>query len=422
MILSAELLRQATGCTAEAAARFAEPLRAACAFYGLDTPARLAAFLAQIGHESGSLRYTSEVWGPTPAQLTYEGRANLGNTQPGDGARFKGHGLIQTTGRYNHARVRDRLRARFPDVPDFEADPEALCDPQWAALSAADYWDDRGCNALADAGDFIAITRKVNGGLNGLSDRQERLARARAALLPTPQPAPDRHAAPDPGPPRPIPRTTESPKEPAMPLPTLLWGLASSLIDVFTPLAREKITKEIGRHTDDATVRDQVANNVIETAKALTGKTDPIEAVVAAKAEPEIVQQVEAGALETIDRLAPILDKMAGWESQAWTAEESSREAAAARARAEANDLAPMLATWAVKGLVGMIVVLALLVVAQIVWSPDHKPSGELVTALTGLMMMFAGKANTVYDYRFGSSRSSGAKDVVIGELSRRKP
>lgn len=187
--MTPDTLRAATGCSAQAAARFAGPLSAACAFYGIDTPDRLAAFLAQIGHESASLRYTTELWGPTPAQARYEGRADLGNTQPGDGSKFRGHGLIQTTGRHNHARVRDRLRERFPhlNVPDFEAQPEALADPQWAALSATDYWDDKGLNALADAGMFELITRRINGGLNGQADRVARWERAKKALAAQPQ-------------------------------------------------------------------------------------------------------------------------------------------------------------------------------------------------------------------------------------------
>lgn len=171
-----------TGARIDRAERFAEPLVAAMALYHIDTPARQAAFLAQIGHESGGLKYTSELWGPTPAQSRYEGRADLGNVQPGDGSRYRGHGLIQTTGRANHARVTQRLSARFDNVRDFEADPEALTDPQWAALSAADFWDDKGLNALADAGDFERITRRINGSTNGLADRVARYEAALAVL------------------------------------------------------------------------------------------------------------------------------------------------------------------------------------------------------------------------------------------------
>ena len=130
------LLQAATGCTPAAAEEFAGPLTDACVAYGIAGTARLAAFLAQIGHESASLRYTRELWGPTAAQTRYEGRVDLGNTQPGDGSRYRGRGLIQTTGRHNHARVRDRLRLKLgAGVPDFEADPTALEAPRWAAWS-----------------------------------------------------------------------------------------------------------------------------------------------------------------------------------------------------------------------------------------------------------------------------------------------
>lgn len=165
---------QAVGASEARAREVLPPLAAACALYGIDTPERQAAFLAQVGHESGGFRYVVELWGPTPAQERYEGRRDLGNTQPNDGPRFKGHGFIQVTGRANHARVRDRLRERFADVPDFEAEPHRLAELQWACLSAADFWDEHGLNALADEGDFAGITRRINGGLNGQDDRLAR--------------------------------------------------------------------------------------------------------------------------------------------------------------------------------------------------------------------------------------------------------
>lgn len=189
MAITIEALR-AVGATAARAAEVLEPLKAACAFYGIDTPQRLGMFLAQVGHESGGFRYAAELWGPTAAQVRYEGRRDLGNTQPGDGERFKGHGFIQTTGRANHVAVRDRLRARFDNVPDFEAEPERLTELQWACLSAADYWDMRNINAAADAGDFERVTRLINGGLNGLVDRIARWERVKAVLLPAASPAP----------------------------------------------------------------------------------------------------------------------------------------------------------------------------------------------------------------------------------------
>lgn len=184
-----------TGCARiPLAASWLAAIEAAMVAYDINTPLRQAAFLAQIGHESGGLRYAKEVWGPTAAQLRYEGRADLGNTQPGDGKRYRGHGLIQITGRYNHAAVRDRLRAKFhsdgPWVPDFEADPEALALPEWAALSAADFWYSHNLNKWADAGDFDGVSDIINrgrktakdGDANGYDDRLARYYAARKVL------------------------------------------------------------------------------------------------------------------------------------------------------------------------------------------------------------------------------------------------
>lgn len=192
MILTVEQIAQCTGARIDRAQRFCEALAFAMNAYDIGTPERAAPFLAEIGHESGGLRYTTELWGPTAVQLRYEGRADLGNIHHGDGEKFKGHGLLQTTGRANHARVRDRLRARFPAlfVPDFEDDPEALAFAQWAALSAADYWDEHGLNALADAGDFDGISDIINRGHRtirygdaiGFPDRLARYEAAKAAL------------------------------------------------------------------------------------------------------------------------------------------------------------------------------------------------------------------------------------------------
>jgi putative chitinase len=177
-----EDLAACTGASLSRAQRFAPALSAAMAFYSIDTPARQAAFLAQLGHESGGMRWLSEIWGPTPAQERYEGREDLGNTQPGDGSRFRGRGVIQTTGRANYAKVRDRLRERFADVPDFEAEPEQLAELPWCCLSAADYWDMHNLNALADAGNFRLITKRINGGTNGLADRLARWEAAKTTL------------------------------------------------------------------------------------------------------------------------------------------------------------------------------------------------------------------------------------------------
>ena len=138
---------------------------------------RVAAFIAQLGHESGQLRYVREIWGPTPAQAKYEGRADLGNTPPGDGSKYRGRGLIQITGRANYAACGEALGLNLI------TQPELLELPQYAAMSAAWFWKQNGLNDLADRDQFNTVTRRINGGLNGLQDRLEIWSRARAVLV-----------------------------------------------------------------------------------------------------------------------------------------------------------------------------------------------------------------------------------------------
>lgn len=168
--------QQATGLSQARALEWFPHIEAACAEFDINTPVRMSAFLAQVGHESGGFVYTRELWGPTAAQVRYEGRADLGNVFPGDGFRFRGRGLLQVTGRYNYETVRDALGV------DVILYPERLEGKPLAARASAWWWQANGCNELADAGDFRALTRRINGGTNGLADRESRYARARLAL------------------------------------------------------------------------------------------------------------------------------------------------------------------------------------------------------------------------------------------------
>lgn len=182
-MLTPEFLMAATGCTKQRGELFKDPLNETIRVYRVTTKRRLAPFLANVAHESEGLHWTREIWGPTDIQRGYEGRLDLGNTHEGDGSRFKGRGLIQTTGRYNYRVLTQRLKARIGDtVPDFERHPELLEVPEWAAISAGDYWDMRALNQLADNDDFIGLVRKINRGLMGLPDRRRRLVMAQAAL------------------------------------------------------------------------------------------------------------------------------------------------------------------------------------------------------------------------------------------------
>lgn len=139
--------------------------------FGIHSKARAAMFLAQVAHESGGFYYLTEIWGPTPAQARYEGRLDLGNTQTGDGYRYRGRGFIQLTGRDNYRRIGKKLGI------DLEGRPELASQVDIAARVAGYFWQSHDCNQLADAGDFMAITRTINGGYNGVTERKALLER-----------------------------------------------------------------------------------------------------------------------------------------------------------------------------------------------------------------------------------------------------
>ena len=167
--------------------------------FGIDRNVRrAAAFIAQLAHESGQFRYMEELWGPTEAQKRYEPTSTLsrklGNKERGDGFRYKGRGPIQITGRDNYRRYGELLGA------DLEAEPQQAATPEVGFAIAGLYWERNRLNEFADAGDFEQITRRINGGLNGLEDRQRFHERALRVLAPVfPAGAPPVPMPPDDG-------------------------------------------------------------------------------------------------------------------------------------------------------------------------------------------------------------------------------
>jgi putative chitinase len=195
LMLSPDQLKAIMPRADAAADRFLQPLEEAMARFEIVTPARQAAFLAQLAHESNQLRATEEnlnygwkglravfpkhfrtdaearAYERKPERIAnraYANRIGNGPESSGDGWRYRGRGPIQLTGRENYRACGAAIGI------DLEADPDRLRDPDAGALAAAWFWGTRGLNALADRGTrqaFRDITRRINGGLNGLEDR-----------------------------------------------------------------------------------------------------------------------------------------------------------------------------------------------------------------------------------------------------------
>ena len=156
--------------------KFIKPLQNVAEQFSINTPERFTMFIAQIAHESGEFRYMKEIWGPTSTQLKYEGRKDLGNTVEGDGKRFLGRGPIQITGRANYTECGKALGI------DLISNPQLLEDPFIGLQSAGWFWSTRNLNDIADKGDFTLVTRRINGGTNGLEDRKKYYERAKVVF------------------------------------------------------------------------------------------------------------------------------------------------------------------------------------------------------------------------------------------------
>ncbi len=153
-------------------ANYVAELNSAMLEWEINTPVREAMFLAQVAHESGAFNYVKEI----ASGQAYEGRSDLGNDVDGDGVRFKGRGLIQITGRTNYSKCGAALGVDLLD------EPALLEQPDLAARSAAWFWYTHGLNELADKGDFLRITKRINGGTTHYAERQQYLNRAQRVI------------------------------------------------------------------------------------------------------------------------------------------------------------------------------------------------------------------------------------------------
>ncbi|OJF91715.1 peptidoglycan-binding protein [Rhizobium sp. 58] len=158
-------------------AEFGKMLPGMLTQFGVTEPLRINHLLAQVAHESDGFCTTEEY----ASGSAYEGRADLGNVKAGDGVRFKGRGPIQLTGRSNHRRFTFWLR-KLIDCPDFEAYPEQVALFPWAGWAVFFFWSTNALNALADRDDLIAVTKRVNGGRNGLVGRGKYLAKSKTVV------------------------------------------------------------------------------------------------------------------------------------------------------------------------------------------------------------------------------------------------
>jgi predicted chitinase len=172
MVTDDELRQVMPNCPAAKRAAYLPFIQQAMAEFEITSYLRETAFLAQLAHESAELRYMEEI----ASGAAYEGRKDLGNTQPGDGKRYKGRGPIQLTGRANYKRYGDLLGLDLVNNPTQAATPEV------GFRIAGEFWQLNGLNGLADKQDIRGITKRINGGYNGLDDRIKYYERAKKVL------------------------------------------------------------------------------------------------------------------------------------------------------------------------------------------------------------------------------------------------
>lgn len=360
------------GCSEEVAGHWLPHLVSAMRASDINTIDRAAAFLAQIGHESGGLQYVEEIWGPTNAQHRYEGKASLGNTELGDGYLFRGRGLIQITGRYNYITVGEALGI------DLIANPGLLKQPQYAAMSAAWYWQDRRLNKEADAGNFDMITTRINGGQNGADDRRARLKTANSVLIDLVRSEPSDTQ----------PVISSAHQQEDKPMDPFALAAIGSLIQKAPDLIRI-----FGGDRKEPNA--QAAEIVAGIAREVTGEATTEGAVQVIEKSPEAADKFRAGVRMNIGDLISLAEQ-----------DEKSRDAAMARNQT----LMSADPRWIyVIGGIAVLVVLASYVIAGIVITGGEAFSPEVkAMVITGVAI---GSVATVLNFLYGSSHGSRIKD-----------
>lgn len=205
----------------------------------------------------------------------------------------------------------------------------------------------------------------------------------------------------------------------AGPVATIFNPIAGALISAFTPLAKEKLTKEINRHTDNPQIGAQVADGVIGAAQRLTGLLDPVDAVSAARKDPAVLAQIEADALARVDKLTEIADKLATYDKDRWSAEMDGKNSAAMRAAHERWDMTKTVVLFA--GATTAVMVLVLL--AAVVWpvvAHGSDPNNSLLALAGPLFMASIACWKDVFAYRFDGNKDSSAKDALIAQMVKR--
>ena len=438
MRLTAAHVQQITG----DADRWLDPLNAALGRWEINTPPRVLMFLAQCAHESGGFRHLVENLHYSAAALlstwpnrftaeeavafayderriaerAYGGRMGNGPEGSGDGYLYRGRGIIQLTGRDNYRRCGAALGVNL------EASPLLLESPSYAAQSAGWFWSANGCNELADAGDFEGATRRINGGLNGYEDRKRWLAKVRA-ILGTDAAETEAHKPPvtAPGARGATDQLTEV---------SMLQTLLPMILGMFAPRAQAAIGRVTG--ADPATAA-QFTQDLFAKAGELVGvpvKDDAsaIQAVAKlqerkAAGDLQPVQRLEAHALDYLDKLAPLFDRLA--ETDRWARESQLAGQRAAMERQAAADPATVrvvvenvnATSTAILGGLGAGVIVAM--VCKAIWPtlPDYvTPLLTLAGPLFGQVMKERG---AIIAYYFDGTPTSNAAATINAQIAK---